>query len=385
MRIASGLFFCGGRPPPDPYARSFAGTPVIPAPARAPHGLRSFAPFDSVRAGLNPPSRSAHVWRYSERVRNAPIPPPGQLISIDTHRLHLHCTGAGSPAVVFDAALGGSSLSWTFVQPAVAQFTTACVYDRAGFGWSDAGPMPRTAARMGEELHALLSRGGIRPPFVLVGHSYGAWTIRHFASKHPDEIAGLVFVDPAHPEDWRDPSPADRERLGRGVTLCRHGVTAARLGIASLVARLASAGAVDLARGIAATVSRRTLRRQDEAILAPVTKLPLEVRPMLRWMWTQPRYFDALGSQIAHVCASAAELDLQPDYDSLPLVTISATAPPEPRRRLQDALARRSRRGRHMVARDSGHWIPIDEPDTIVSAVREVVRETRSGSVVPIH
>ena len=239
-------------------------------------------------------------------MRRKPPPPPGQLVSLGTHRLHLYRTGHGTPPVVFDAALGGSSLSWTYVQPAVAAFTTACTYDRAGFGWSDAGPLPRTAGRIADELHTLLTTAAIAPPFVLVGHSFGAFSIRAYAARHPEDVAGLVFVDPAHPEEWRDPSPADRERLQRGVTLCRRGVFAAKSGIATLVARLASAGALDLARGIAAAVSRRTLHRQDEEILAPVTKLPMEVRAVLRWMWTEPRYFEALGSQIAHVCASAA-------------------------------------------------------------------------------
>jgi pimeloyl-ACP methyl ester carboxylesterase len=272
-------------------------------------------------------------------------------------------------------------LSWTFVQPAVAEFTTACAYDRAGFGWSEAGPLPRTVSRTAAELHELLTSAGIPPPYVLVGHSYGGWTIREFASKHRAAVAGLVFVDPAHPEDWRDPPPADRERLDRGVTLCRHGVKAARLGLATLVAKLATAGAANLARGIAATVSRRTLRRQDEQILAPVTKLPPDVRRMLRWMWTQPRYFEALGSQIEHVRASAAEIDLGPDYGDLPVTTISATSLNDRRRQLQEALARRSTRGRHIIAKESGHWIPLDEPDTVIGAVREVVAAARALQV----
>lgn len=304
---------------------------------------------------------------------------PGRLVSIGTHRLHLHCAGSGSPPVVFDAALGGSSLSWTYVQPAVAEFTTACAYDRAGFGWSDAGPMPRTAARIAAELHDLLTVARIAPPYVLVGHSFGGLSIRAYASRHPADVAGLVFVDPAHPEEWREPSTADRGRLDRGATLCRRGATAAKLGIASLVARLASAGALDLARGIAASVSRRTLHRQDEEILAPVTRLPMDVRAVLRWMWTQPRYFEALGSQIEHICASAAEIDLDPDYGSLPLITISATETNPAHRALHEALAGRSTRGRHTVARDSGHWIPLDEPETIVHAITEVVAAVRSS------
>jgi len=313
-------------------------------------------------------------------MRRKPPAPPGQLVSLDTHRLHLHRTGHGTPPVVFDAALGGSSLSWTYVQPAVAAFTTACTYDRAGFGWSDAGPLPRTAGRIADELHTLLTTAAIAPPFVLVGHSFGAFSIRAYAARHPKDVAGLVFVDPAHPEEWRDPSPADRERLQRGVTLCRRGVFAAKSGIATLVARLASAGALDLARGIAAVVSRRTLHRQDEEILAPVTKLPMEVRAVLRWMWTEPRYFEALGSQIAHVCASATELDLRPDYGDLPLITISASEISRERQILQDALARRSTRGRHIAAERSGHWIPLDEPATIVAAIHDAVMAVRSST-----
>jgi pimeloyl-ACP methyl ester carboxylesterase len=307
-------------------------------------------------------------------------PPPGRLVSLGTHRLHLHCSGAGSPPVVFDAALGGSSLSWTYVQPAVAAFTTACAYDRAGLGWSEAGPLPRTAGRISAELHALLSAANMPPPYVLVGHSFGGLSIRAYASSHPADVAGLVFVDPAHPEDWREPSEGDRERLQRGTALCRRGVVAARLGVAALVARLASAGALELARNIAAAASRRTLHREDEELLAPVTRLPMEVRAVLRWMWTQPRYFEALGSQIEHICASAAEVDLRPDYGSRPLVTISATESSEERRRLQDALARRSSRGRHLAAANSGHWIPIDEPQTVVEAIREVVMAIRTDA-----
>src|SRR5688572_32469848 len=95
---------------------------------------------------------------------------PGRLVDVGGHRLHVHCLGAGSPAVVFDAALGATSLSWSLVQPAVATVTRACSYDRAGFGWSDAGPPPRTAGRVAGELRELLRRAGISPPYVVVGH-----------------------------------------------------------------------------------------------------------------------------------------------------------------------------------------------------------------------
>ena len=157
--------------------------------------------------------------------------PPGQLIDVGTHRLHLHCVGQGLPTVVFDAALGGSSLSWTLVHPAVARFTRACTYDRAGFGWSDAGPLPRTAGRIADELHQLLRRGEVPGPYVLVGHSYGGLVMRLMAARHKEDVAGLVLIEPAVPEEWATPTAEQHALIRRGVRLCRYGVGAARSGI----------------------------------------------------------------------------------------------------------------------------------------------------------
>ena len=304
----------------------------------------------------------------------APVAPPGHLVDIGSHRLHVLCAGTGEPPVVFDAALGGSSLSWTAVQPAVAEFTTACSYDRAGFGWSEAGPKPRTVSRIADELYELLTRAGIVPPYVLVGHSFGALTVRVFAARHPTMVAGLVFIDPAHPEEWIDPQESERVRIARGVRLCRQGAFAARFGITSIVSALVSAGALAAARRVAGLASRGGLRRDDEEVLAPVTKLPRHARTALRWMWTQPRFFEALGSQIQSICTSAAEVPRDPDYSNIPLITISATTASDERRARQDALARRSSRGRHVLAKQSGHWIPLDEPETVVDAIRDVAR-----------
>src|SRR5918994_1877593 len=106
------------------------------------------------------------------------FPPPGALVDIGSHRLHLNCSGDGSPSIIFDAALGGSSISWSLVQPRVSQLARTCSYDRAGFGWSDAGPLPRTAGRIADELRQLLRRADVAPPYVLVGHSFGGLVMR---------------------------------------------------------------------------------------------------------------------------------------------------------------------------------------------------------------
>jgi pimeloyl-ACP methyl ester carboxylesterase len=274
-----------------------------------------------------------------------------------------------------EAALGGSSISWSLVQPDVARLTRVCSYDRAGFGWSDAGPMPRTAGRVADELRVLLDRAGVPPPFLLVGHSFGGLVMRIFAARHRAEVAGLVLVDPAHPEDWVRPAPKEQIKIDRGVRLCRRGATAARFGAARLVSGLVTLGLFGVARGLARVVSRGGLSREDEGILAPLWKLPPETRKPLRQFWTQEKFFEALGSQIASMSASAAEtLDAAADgYGDLPLVTISSTDPSDYRLRQQEALARLSHRGRHIVASNSSHWIPLDQPQVVVDVIRDML------------
>lgn len=308
-----------------------------------------------------------------------PPAPPGTLVGVGTHRLHLHCSGTGSPAVVFDAALGGSSLSWSLVQPDVARVTRACAYDRAGFGWSEAGPMPRTAGRIASELCELLQRAGVAPPYVLVGHSFGGLVMRLVAARHPGDVAGLVLIEPAIPEEWTEPSEERRALLARGVRLCGIGATAARLGIARLVAGLVRLGALAPARALVGAISRGGLRREDEGILAPIWRLPPDARRLLGTMWTQPKFFAALRSQIGHVCDSAAEVERESkSFGDLPLTVISS-ADAAPERLSADAeLCHLSTRGRHVLAPASGHWVPLDAPGVVVDAVVAMVHQVRA-------
>src|SRR5213082_131637 len=122
-------------------------------------------------------------------------PPPGKLVDIGGYRLHINCTGTGSPTVILDAGLGGTSLDWSKIQPAVARFTRVCSYDRAGYGWSDTGPGPRTSQQIVKELHLLLVHGQISGPYLLVGHSVGGLNMRLYAYRYPQEVAGMVLLD----------------------------------------------------------------------------------------------------------------------------------------------------------------------------------------------
>jgi len=137
-------------------------------------------------------------------------PPPGQLVDVGGYRLHITCEGTGSPTVILLHGNGGTSQDWYGVQPAIATTTRVCAYDRAGIGWSDAGPGPQDAQQIVRELHTLLTNAGIAPPYVLVGHSFGGLYTRVYADQYPDEVMGMVLVDAAHPDMWaRTPGGQD--------------------------------------------------------------------------------------------------------------------------------------------------------------------------------
>ena len=130
--------------------------------------------------------------------------PPGQLIDVGGHRLHLHCTGSGSPTVVLEAGGGASSSDFGWIAPAVARDTRVCVYDRAGRGWSDATDGPQDGAHIAADLHTLLERAQVPGPYVLAGHSFGGLYVQSFAARFPDQVAGMVLLDSTAPK----PGPA---------------------------------------------------------------------------------------------------------------------------------------------------------------------------------
>lgn len=130
------------------------------------------------------------------------LKPPGMLVDIGTHKMHLNCQGIYPPTVIIDSGLGGFSLEWTTLQKQLSRYNRVCSYDRSGYGWSEESPNPRTTSVIATELHLLLETAGIEGPYVMVGHSFGGYNIRYFASQYPDQIAGLVFIDASHPEQF---------------------------------------------------------------------------------------------------------------------------------------------------------------------------------------
>jgi pimeloyl-ACP methyl ester carboxylesterase len=167
-------------------------------------------------------------------------PMPGQLIDVDRHRLHLRCTGAGTPTVVLEPGAGEMSSNLGWIAPPVARDTRVCVYDRAGRGWSEPAATAQDGAQIASDLHRLLERGHVPGPYVLAGHSFGGLYVLTFAARYPDEVAGMVLVDSTAPAT-KPPTPSpghggSSDGMSRVAALVS---TAARLGLARLYARSA--------------------------------------------------------------------------------------------------------------------------------------------------
>ena len=288
------------------------------------------------------------------------FPPPGRLVDVDGHCMHIHCIGEGKPTVVFDSGLPGSSLSWCYVQPEVAKLTRACSYDRAGLGWSEPGPSPRDSERIVEELHSLLANAGVRPPYVLVGHSFGGLTVRLYASKYPEEVVGIVLVDPLHPEEWESMARTERQQIKAGMKLAHRVALFARFGLMRLYFYLIGAGVV------------KPRVRSDW--IGSIEKMPRDLLPVLRACWSRPQPYETIARQVESLSQSAAQVAATSGFGDLPLRVLSASNPSGNRRMTQNAAAGLSANGKHLIASDSGHWINIDQPALVIEAIQEVVQ-----------
>jgi pimeloyl-ACP methyl ester carboxylesterase len=296
------------------------------------------------------------VLCHRERRR---FPPPGIRVDASGLALHFQVSGEGEPSVVLDSALAGTSLSWTEVQPRVAAFARVASYDRAGFGWSDPSSESRRVDYLVAELRRGLKALSLEPPYVLVGHSYGGFVAKLFWSRHPEEVAGVVLVDVPHPRKWVTPSASELRRIERGARMARVAGLLAHFGLARLFFRFAGP-------------------RRLESLPGLLSKLPASHQAAIRSFWVRPWTLQALSSLIEEAPRSAALVESSAgDLGDRPLVVLTASHPSPERIRDQEEVAKRSRCSRHVVAERSGHWIPLDEPEIVIEAIRDVVTEAR--------
>ena len=277
----------------------------------------------------------------------AATPAPGQLVDIGGYRLHLWCSGAGTPAVILDTGLGGMSAGWGFVQPDVARFTHVCSYDRAGMGYSDPGPSPRTARRIARELAELVDRSRIAGPLVLVGASSAGFNVRVFASDYPQRVAGLVLVDASHEDQ-----PHEVPRVARFVPL------------------LSSLGVLRLL-GISFGGSGESL--------------PPSARPFARATRFRAAGYQAAADEIMHIRESALEVRSSRRILTVPVIVVTGERGADPAwRALQDDQVTLSQHGCTIVAEESGHVVAVDQPAVVVDAIRRIVETARGRDDVPL-
>jgi pimeloyl-ACP methyl ester carboxylesterase len=300
------------------------------------------------------------------------FPPPGRLVDIGGHRLHLLESGQGDLTIVLEAGLMSTMLSWSDLQPKLAQSYRVVSYDRAGLGWSDLGPMPRTSDRIAEELRALLHRAAVPPPYLLVGHSFGGLTIPHFAARFPDETAGMVLVDPVAPTEWNPPSEHDRNLIRIGATVCRRAAILSRVGLLRFVSFLLSTRLKKAAAYVVRLISRGAPADAGSVSSPWFLALPTNEREMAAVFWVQEKFALTIASQLENLPASAArvaELDCVCDK---PVVILSAQTASERRRKEHAAMAARLPLGDHILAQKSNHWIMQDQPELVIRAIEKV-------------
>ena len=306
-----------------------------------------------------------------------PLPAPGRLIDLGGWRLHLNCTGERRPAqptVVLEAGAGGFSVDWSLVQPEVARFARVCSYDRAGSGWSDLGPRPRTHRQIVWELRELLRRAGERVPYVLVGHSLGGTLVRQYTFTHRDEVAGIVFDESGHE---------------RGTMVFRNGAMIRLVDSATgrPVPEPKTSGPLRVADIPPAIRAQIEQSAQQMVKQAGRSGLPPDAQLMRTWSYGQIKHWASNdnpfeGEELAALLARWTTTPYA--LGDMPIVVLSRGRPESAdtlrereHERNQAELLTLSRRARRVIARRAGHSILLDEPEVTIAAIRDVLAATR--------
>jgi pimeloyl-ACP methyl ester carboxylesterase len=315
---------------------------------------------------------------------------PGQLVEVDGFRLNLYCMGSGSPAVIFDSGLEDWAPAWSTVQPHIAKWTRACSYDRAGAGFSDPGPMPRTSLRIAEELHTALHRAGIAGPYILVGNAFGGDNVRAFADLYMDEVAGLVMDD----ADATDVEPKalqeeDRRRRGGFVSQlrdCRNAIAEHK--------PLPPLGSSP--RDSQKTCAQQFFRGLPEAEWSPELNAKL-----LEIAQTKVAMYDAYASEMEQMTQDEVYLQQhRRSFGSRPIRVLTSgnhgvghleEKPADTSEQVKyeqevtQAQARwlaLSTNARQVFAHHSSEYIQFDDPETVINAIREVYDQSRKPVAV---
>jgi pimeloyl-ACP methyl ester carboxylesterase len=289
--------------------------------------------------------------------------PPGVLVEVNGHKMHLFCVGDGGPTVILESGLNDSWLSWYKVQPAIAKFTRVCSYDRAGVGWSEAQPEPPDSRNIALNLHSLLNNAKVKPPYVLVGHSIGGIHVRVYQNVYPNDVVGMILVDSSHPDQMkRFPS-----QLTKWIALQEVEFKLMKLAMPFGIPRLV---------GLCGDG-------------------PAEIRDALRTVECQTRWAQTQEGESNAFDSSADEGRMTDSLGSMPLIVLSrdpdkrglpniiganvATQTDIAWGQMQEELSHLSTSGSRVVAKGATHYVQIDRPDLVFDAVHLAVDASKNG------
>lgn len=297
-------------------------------------------------------------------------PPPGELVDVGGHELHIHCVGTGSPTVILESGLGSGVLSWQLVQDEIARTTRVCSYDRAGLGWSDPAPAQQDLEQVVASLQELLKAADVGGPYVLAGHSLGGILVRVFATSWPQDVVGLVLVDSSH-EGQRPRLPAEMWTMLEGYQLMlRRMRLVAPFGLLRFTAMDDISGYLpDSLRATGTALGHRS--HTIDTVHREWTLFNTSQFEVL-----EPGYFSAMplfvltrGKPVSDAEAPGLSTETRQEFS-------------RSWNELQQELAALSSNSARVIAENSEHYIMIDQPELVVDAVQRVVEAARNGTPI---
>jgi pimeloyl-ACP methyl ester carboxylesterase len=308
----------------------------------------------------------------------------GKLVDVgDRRRIYVSDMGrqmTSGPTVIFESGIAATSQNWLRVQESVAGFTRAFSYDRGGLGWSSACKSERTPTNIAGELRELLQRADVPGPYVLVGHSFGGLVVRRYAAMYPDEVSGVVLVDPMRTEEWPPVNESQRALLERGIRMAGYGIPVARFGLARLATTSLLCRSGKASRAFSRAAGNAGIHVMQR-ITCEVGKMPRAVWPIVAAHWASPKYYRGLAAHLEAVPATVVEMQTSEAIEGIPVVLLTpASAQPLGSERLR----RIGPEVRQIIAEKSGHWVHLDEPELVLETIRSMVEQVSHTQVSPV-
>ncbi|AOZ94408.1 alpha/beta fold hydrolase [Paenibacillus crassostreae] len=291
----------------------------------------------------------------SSRYQSYQYKPIGQMVQLDQHLIHANVTGQGKPTIILESGMGGCSLDWCQVQSELAEMATVISYDRAGFGWSTPSPTSPTCQQYVDDLHLLLTKIDRKPPFLLVGHSYGGMIMRLFAVTYPEEVIGLVLVDSTHENRYlHNPNnQARRQQHKQYLKTIRLGYLLSPIAIPRLLKMHIGS-----------------------------KRLPIDMQKKVQALGYRTTAYKSAYSEYLHTKESSVQLEqAQPLRNDLPVIVLSAGKQPEDWKKSQEDLLHLTEITQHIIVEDSWHSIQNHRPDVVINSVKYLLNKIEQSSV----